>query len=197
MVACDLHPAAMEKGMGSFMNQVDYIMCHLQHIMLKQQGGSYQRTTIKSYVQTEITFATDIRTNQANDAYMSLTCHFTTSRQDMVTCVLATPPLPENHTVGVQTLNQQGMSFTKISLIVRVTVVLKLCIQESLHITIISEALIAAKKLMINFQHSSLATATLRRTQETMSVKPKKLQQTCITGGTVHCMHMIQSLLQN
>ena len=47
----------------------------------------------------------------------------------------------------------------------------KTCQEEGLHITIISEAL--AKKLVTYFRHSGLATAALRRTQETMSVKSK------------------------
>ena len=43
-------------------------------------------------------FTTDIWTSRANDAYLSLTCHFITSRWNMVTCVLAASPFPEHHT---------------------------------------------------------------------------------------------------
>ena len=73
---------------------------------------------------------------------------------------------------------------------------LQLCIEEGLHITVISEALTAAKKLVTHFRHSALATAALRRTQETMSVEPKTLQQACITWWN-STLYMIQSLLHN
>jgi len=52
---------------------------------------------------------------------------------------------------------------------------------EGLFITVFSQALGAAKKLVTHFRHSVLATAKLKRQQETMSIEPKKLQQACIT----------------
>ena len=64
-----------------------------------------------------------------------------------------------------------------------------------MHITVISEALTAAKKFTTHFRHSALATAALR-TQETISVEPKKLQQPCITRWN-STLYMIQSLLHN
>jgi len=58
---------------------------------------------------------------------------------------------------------------------------LQLCIEEGLRTTVFSQALGAAKKLVIHFRHSAPATAKLKRQQETMSIEPKKLQQACIT----------------
>ena len=60
-----------------------------------------------------------------------------------------------------------------------------------MHITVISEALAAAKKLVTHFRHSALATAALR-----MSVEPEKLQQACITRWN-STLYKIQSLLHN
>jgi len=42
-------------------------------------------------------FKMDIRTSQANDAFLSLACHSITRNWDMVTHVLATCPFPEHH----------------------------------------------------------------------------------------------------
>ena len=59
------------------------------------------KAAIKDYLQTAVeffAFTMDIWTSRANDAYLSLTCHFITSRWNMVTCVLATSPFPEHHT---------------------------------------------------------------------------------------------------
>ena len=63
-------------------------------------------------------------------------------------------------------------------------------------LTAISQALGEAKKLVTHFWHSALATAELKRRQETMSVEPKKLQQACITRWN-STLYMIQSMLHN
>ena len=58
------------------------------------------KAAIRRYMEAVVeffAFTTDIWTSLANDAYLSLTCHFTTSRWEMVTCVLATPPFPVKH----------------------------------------------------------------------------------------------------
>ena len=69
------------------------------------------KAAIKDYLQTEVeffAFTMDNWTSRANDAYLSLTSHFITSRWNMVTCVLATSPFPEHHTADniVKTVQQ-------------------------------------------------------------------------------------------
>jgi len=139
------------------------------------------------YLQTEaefFTFTTDNCTSQANDAYLPLTCKFTTSRWDvvMVTCVLATPPFPEHYAANnmVEKIHKvtedYGLEKKNLLSVVHDQCLnmelagdilhqetgncqsysctihhLKLCIEESLHITVISEALTVAKKLVTHF----------------------------------------------
>jgi len=60
---------------------------------------------------------------------------------------------------------------------------LQLCIEEGLRITVFSQAL---EKLVTHFRHSALATAELKRQQETMSIEPKKLLHYSMEQYTVH-----------
>jgi len=97
IVLRDLCPAAMVEGVGfqALMNYLD-IMCHLLHTLLKWLGGSLPMKKLLSKVTFKQFFAF-IWTSRANDAYLSLTCYFTNSRWNMVTCVLATTLFPEHH----------------------------------------------------------------------------------------------------
>ena len=72
---------------------------------------------------------------------------------------------------------------------------LHLCAEDGLAITTISQAIGAAKKLVVHFQHSALVTSELRKCQEVMSITPKKLQH-CSTHWN-STLYMIQSLLHN
>jgi len=104
MVVRDLRPAAMVEGVGfrALMNYVEpgYHVPSATHIAeVAWKKFTNGKTTIKSYLQF-FAFTTDIWTSRANDVNLSLTCHFTTSRWNMVTCVLATAPFPEHHTAN-------------------------------------------------------------------------------------------------
>ena len=59
-------------------------------------GGNHfttKKMLLKLFTKVEFfAYTTENWTSLANDAYMSLTCHFTTSKWDMVTCILATSP---------------------------------------------------------------------------------------------------------
>ena len=103
MVVRDLRPAAMVEGIGfqALMN-FGYHVPSATHIAeVARWKFANGKAAIKDYIQTEMelfAFTMDIWTSRANDAYLSLTCHFITSRWNMVTCVLATSPSPEHHT---------------------------------------------------------------------------------------------------
>jgi len=80
MVVRDLHPAAMVEGVGfrALMNYVE----PGYHLPSATREVYQWKTAIKGYLQTEaefFAFTTDIWTSQVSDAYLSLTCHFTTS----------------------------------------------------------------------------------------------------------------------
>ena len=58
---------------------------------------------------------------------------------------------------------------------------LQLCVQEGLSVSVISQAVGAAIKLVRHFRHSALASNELKKRQEEMGKPPKTLQQDCPT----------------
>jgi len=97
MVVRDLCPAAMVEGVGfqALMNYVEPGYHVPSATYIAEVARRKFTNAIKGYLQTEaefFAFTTDIWTCRANDAFLSLNCHFTTSRWNMVTCVLATAP---------------------------------------------------------------------------------------------------------
>ena len=88
MVVRDLCPTTMVKGIGfqALMNYVEpgYRVPSTTHIAeVARRKFANGKATIKDYLQTEVeffAFTIDIWTSRANDVYLSLTCHFVTSR---------------------------------------------------------------------------------------------------------------------
>ena len=107
VVIRDLRPAALVEGAGFkvLMNYVESGYCvpsstHIAEVV--KQKFIKGKDNIKRYCQSEVHYmavTTDIWTSRANDAYLSLTMHFVDSSWDMISCILATAPFPENHTV--------------------------------------------------------------------------------------------------
>ena len=72
---------------------------------------------------------------------------------------------------------------------------LQLCFDEGLKDPTIARAVRAAQKLVGHFKHSALATAELKKRQEQMGVKQKKLIQDCPTQWN-SVFYMIERLLE-
>ena len=105
MVVHDLRSAAIVEGTGfkALINYIEpgYHVPSSTHIVeVARRKFTDGKAAIRKYMQAAVeffVFTTDIWTSRVNDAYLFLTCHFTTSRWEMVTCVLATPPFPMHH----------------------------------------------------------------------------------------------------
>ena len=137
-----------------------------------------------------LAITSDIWTSCANDAYISLTAHFISADWQMVSCVLATSPFPEQHT-GVNTAEKlkqivisYGIDMKRVRALVHdqgsnmelsaaileekfsceslscAAHRLHLCIQEGLEVCAIAGAVGAAKKLVGHFRHSARAPQT-------------------------------------
>ena len=150
-----------------------------------------------------MTINTGIWTSHVND---SLTMHFVDSSWDMISCILATASFPKHHTAVVdkvkQVMEEYNLEINSLLAIVHDQCSnmwlagemlckesencqslscsahhLQLCVEESLAISTISQAIGAAKKLVAHtFNTVHLTTSDLRTFQEVMSITPKKLQ---------------------
>ena len=99
MVVHDLRPAALVEGAGfkALMNYIEpgYRVPTATHIAaVVRQKFVNGKATMKQYLESEVHF---MAISRANDAYLSLTMHFGDSSWDMISCVLATVPFPEDH----------------------------------------------------------------------------------------------------
>lgn len=63
-----------------------------------QLGIRLLKEKIQAEANAGLALTTDIWSNWANDAYLSLTAHFITKCWDNVSCLLATSPFPGQHT---------------------------------------------------------------------------------------------------
>ena len=234
MVARDLRPAAVVEGDG-FKALLKFIepgykvpsATHIAHVVRRQHEGA--KVALKQKLKENVlslAITSDIWTSCANDAYISLTAHFISADWQMVSCVLATSPFPEQHT-GVniaEKLKQIVISYDIDMKRVRALVHdqgsnmelsaavleekfsceslscaahrLQLCIQEGLEVCAIAGAIGAAKKLVGHFRHSALATSELHKRQETMGMPQRRLQQDCPTRWN-STYYMLQTLLAN
>ena len=105
MVARDLLPAAIVKGEGfrALLNYIEpgYKIPSDTHIAsVIQQKHEVGKRAMMQRLKNEnafIAFTSDIWTSCANDAYISLTAHFTDSDWELVSCVLGSSPFPGHH----------------------------------------------------------------------------------------------------
>ena len=72
---------------------------HISHVVRRQHEGA--KVALNQKLKEDalsLAITSDIWTSCANDAYISLTAHFISADWQMVSCVLATSPFPEQHT---------------------------------------------------------------------------------------------------
>ena len=234
MVARDLRPAAVVEGDG-FKALMKFIepgykapsATHIATVIRRQYEAA--KVALKQKLKEDassLAITSDIWTSCANDTYISLTAHFISADWQMVSCVLATSPFPEQHT-GINIaeklkeivisydidmkrvralVHDQGSNMELSAAVLEENFSceslscaahrLQLCIQEGLEVRAIAGAIGAAKKLVGHFRHSALATSELHKRQEGMGMPPKRLQQDCPTRWN-STYYMVKTLLAN
>ena len=178
MVARDLRPAAVVEGDG-FKALMKYIepgykahsATHIASVVRRQYEAA--KVALKQKLKEDassLAITSDIWTSCANDAYISLTAHFISADWQMVSCVLATSPFPEQHT-GINIAEKlkeivisydiEGSNMELSAAVLEENSSceslscaahrLQLCIQQGLEVRAIAGAIGAAKKLQGTF----------------------------------------------
>ena len=201
MAARDLRPATVVEGDG-FKALLKFIepgykvpsATHIAQVVRRQYEAA--KVALKQKLKEDalsLAITSDIWTSCANYAYISLTAHFISAEWQMVSCVLATSPFPEQHT-GINIAEKlkeivisYGIDMKRVRALVHdqgsnmelsaavleenfscenlscAAHCLQLCIQEGFEVHAIAGAVGAAKKLVGYFRHSALATSELHK----------------------------------
>ncbi|XP_065892775.1 E3 SUMO-protein ligase ZBED1-like [Dysidea avara] len=191
----DLRPARMVEGWG-FQELMEYCepgytvpsRKHISKLMFDRYTSGKALLTDKLQSDTfSLSLTTDIWTSSSTEAYISLTCHFLISQENISSTI---KEVLESYEIADRTVSSivrdQGSNMRRATDLLQIEKgwagvncsahILQLCISDGFkNNTSIDRALGAARKLVGHFHHSTLATAELYKQQSQMNMNQQKL----------------------
>ena len=197
---------------------------HITRILKRKHDVGKAQLKVKLQEALSIAITTDLWSSLATESYITVSVHYLSTDWKMCSYVLETSGFPERHT-GENIANKLSEIGERYELNDKVSTVvhdhaanmmcalrmlhdrhgwesspcaahrLQLCLIPGLAITAIDRLVVAARKLVGHFKHSTLATQELEKRQLQMNIEKKKLINDCATRWN-STFYMLERLIE-